>query len=151
MGVLKSLNWAPSASPHTQLLNIRSRESILTYGRLLHSYGTHANTSVLPGQSYAMMRIASSSEPRRSSGRPRHQKCGIVPCLSRRLDNGTASNHPHPTRQSHTRAGGRWLPSHHGSRHAARAENRRSDASTMRINSLLATAWSTGTVYITPK
>ena len=120
------MNWAPSASPHTVGLGIRSWESILTYGRLLHTYGTHANTSVLPGQSYAMMRIASSSEPRRSSGRPRHQECGIVPCLSRRVDNGTASNHPHTTRQSHTRPGGRWLPSHHGSRYGLRCESRKS-------------------------
>ena len=151
MGVLKRLDWAPSASPHTQLLSIRSWESILTYGRLLHTYGTHANMSVSFSRSHAIVRITSSSEPRRSSGRPRHQECGIVPCASRRVRNGRAFNHPHPVRQSHTRPAGRWLLSHHGSRHAARAENRRSDASTKPIKPLLATAWSTGVVCITPK
>ena len=44
-----------------------------------HTYGAHGNMSVSPGQSYAMMRITSSSEPRRSSGRPRHQGCGHSP------------------------------------------------------------------------
>ena len=117
MGVIRRLNWAPSATKHTKGLGIRSWESILTYGRLLHTYGTHANTSVFTGLSYAMMRITSSSEPRRSSGWPLQQECGIVPCVSRRARNGRAFNHPHPVRQSHTRPAGRWLPSHRGSRH----------------------------------
>ena len=85
-------------------------------------------------RSYPIMRISRSSKTHRSSGRPRHQGCGTVQCVPRQSRNGGASNHPHPTRQSHTRPTERWLPSHHGSRHAARAESRRSIAPSTRTS-----------------
>ena len=84
-------------------LNTRSLRPISGPTDHGHTYGTHAYMSVLVSRSYPIMRISRSSETHRSSGRPRHQGCGTVQCVSRQSRNGGASNHPHPTRQSHTR------------------------------------------------
>ena len=148
---LKARERRPEAPRSMEELSIRYMELFRTSLDLIHTYGIHDNMSIFLSRLCAVSRIAPSSRPRRSSARPRHQDCGTVPCVSRRVRNRRAFNHPHPVRQSHTRPAGRWLPSHHGSRHTARAENRRSEASTKRIKPLLATAWSTGPVCITPK
>ena len=84
---------------------------ILTYADLLHTYGTHANMSVLIRRSYPIKRISRSSRPRRSSARPSHHECGIVSCVSRGARNGRAKDHPHPSRTSHKRPAERSLPS----------------------------------------
>ena len=148
---LKARERRPEAPRSMEELSIRYMELFRTSLDLIHTYGTHDNMSISWSRLCAVRRITPSSRPHRSSARTCHQECGTVPCASRRVRNRRAFNHPHPVRQSHTRPAARWLPSHRGSRHAARAENRRSDASTKQIKPLLATAWSTGPVCTTPK
>ena len=128
--VLKARGRRPEASRSLEERSVRYMELFRTSLDLIHTYGTHVNMSVRTGRPCAVSRKASSSGPRRSSGRPRHQERGTFPCVSRGARNRRPSNHPHPTRHSHTRPAERSLPSLRRSRRTARARNRRCDATT---------------------